>query len=414
MKAAQPHKREEERIKELHKYDILDSLEEEDFDILTRLAGQIAQTPISLISLIDSDRQWFKSKVGIDATETSRDISFCGHAINENGEIFEIPNAKEDERFHDNPLVTGSPNISFYAGVPLQTSKGLPLGTLCVIDSKPKKLSEEQVSALQDLARQVMNTLELRRKTKQLNQTMKIIEDQNIQLQEFASNAAHDLKSPIANIYSISNLIESELKSQNTTEALNLNRYVRDSAESLLNLTVEMLDSIQTSKAAGSMENFTSFEEFEKMVNKLYRIESNLDIRLDFEVTVLPIPPITAKRWLINFVSNSIKHNNKDQTVVSIKTRLKNKKLILSFGDNGPGIPENKRQSIFDLFETLSGTDRFGRKSHGIGLNYIKESVEEQNGTIEIGESELGGAEFSISFRPKEEPHNAKHEYSTH
>ena len=402
MKPAQPHKREEERLKELYKYEILDTLEEEDFDILTRLAGQIAQTPISLISLIDSDRQWFKSKQGLEESETPRDISFCGHAINDDGEIFEIPNAREDERFSDNPMVTSGSRVAFYAGVTLETSKGLPLGTLCVVDSKPKKLTNEQINALRDLARQVMNTLELRRKTKQLNQTLKIIEDQNIKLQEFASNAAHDLKSPLANIQSLSNILDSELDQNNVDEAKSINAYIRESADSLLKLTEEMLDNIKENKSNQSIENFTSSEEIEMMVEKLYRITENLDIRLDLGVKVLPVPPTTVKRWLINFISNSIKHNDKDQTIVSIRSEWKGNRMVITFGDNGPGIPESKRESVFDLFETLSGTDRYGRKSHGIGLNFIKESLHDHQGEIKIGNSELGGAEFVLSFPQQE------------
>ena len=408
MKPAQLHHREEERLNELYKYEILDTLEEEDFDILTRLASQIAQTPISLISLVDSERQWFKSKQGIDQTETPRDISFCGHAINEEGEIFEIPNAREDERFHDNPLVQSDPNIVFYAGVPLETTNGLPLGTLCVIDSEPKRLSADQSEALQALARQVMNMLELRRKTKQLNETMKIIEDQNIQLQEFAANAAHDLKSPLANIQNLSELLDAEIQKNNTEEAASLNQYIRESAKSLMNLTEEMLDSIKESKSSYSLENFTSLKELEKMVEKLFRRDPMLNIHLDFEVNVLPIPPATAKRWLINFISNSIKHNNKDQTEVIIRTRMENHLISIAFSDNGPGIPENKREAIFELFETISSTDRYGRKSHGIGLNYIKQSVEEFNGEISIGTSDLGGSEFKITFNTKRNARESK------
>lgn len=159
---------EKQRQKALESYNILDSLPEQSFDDLTLIASQICQAPIALVSLVDNDRQWFKSKYGLDANETHRDISFCGHAINEPNQIFEISNAKEDERFFDNPLVTGDLNIGFYAGVPLVDSKDMALGTLCVIDKQPKILTSDQKEALKALAREVMSRIKLRKKNQVL------------------------------------------------------------------------------------------------------------------------------------------------------------------------------------------------------------------------------------------------------
>ena len=158
---------EEQRLKELTDFQILDSLDESKFDDLTSLASAICQSPISLISLIDKDRQWFKSKVGLSANETPRDISFCGHAIMGN-EIFEIPDAELDERFQDNPLYTGQPHVRFYAGAPLVTKSGHKLGTLCVIDHVPRNLTDWQKDALKKLSQQVMLLMEARTREKLL------------------------------------------------------------------------------------------------------------------------------------------------------------------------------------------------------------------------------------------------------
>lgn len=141
---------EAERLHALRTLQILDTSHEERFDRVTRMAKRMFGVEISLVSLVDDDRQWFKSKQGLDATETPRDISFCGHAINQDG-LFIIPNAIEDERFSDNPLVIDAPNIRFYAGYPLNLRQGINLGTLCLIDSKPKYLNEEDKQLLNDL-----------------------------------------------------------------------------------------------------------------------------------------------------------------------------------------------------------------------------------------------------------------------
>ena len=140
------------RIQTLRELNVLDTSPEERFDRLTRLAKRLFNVPIALVSLVDADRQWFKSCVGLDVSETSRDISFCGHAIL-GDQILTVPDAGLDERFHDNPLVVGAPGIRFYAGCPLTVSNGSKLGTLCLIDIKPRDLDDEDRALLRDLAR---------------------------------------------------------------------------------------------------------------------------------------------------------------------------------------------------------------------------------------------------------------------
>ncbi len=162
MKKAPLHPQESERLSSLADLQILDTVSEQQFDDITFLASQICQTPIALFSLVDKNRQWFKSKQGLETAETSRDIAFCAHAILQN-EIFLVPDAQKDERFHDNPLVTGGPKIQFYAGTAIRDPRSqLPIGTLCVIDSKPRELSEHQAQALQSLKRQIESLLQLR------------------------------------------------------------------------------------------------------------------------------------------------------------------------------------------------------------------------------------------------------------
>jgi GAF domain-containing protein len=165
--AAPLPKNEVKRLKVLWQYDVLDTVPEEVFDDLTDLAAHICEAPVALISLVDENRQWFKARVGISVKETSRDISFCAHAIL-NDDLLLISDATKDPRFRDNPLVTGPQKIRFYAGAPLVTPDGHALGTLCVLDKKPRKLRPEQQKALQVLARHVVTQLELRRHAKEL------------------------------------------------------------------------------------------------------------------------------------------------------------------------------------------------------------------------------------------------------
>ena len=149
---------ESSRLASLHQLDILDTQSEERFDRITRIATALFDVPIALVSLVDKHRQWFKSRSGLDASETPRDISFCGHAIL-GDVVFVVPDTLDDERFFDNPLVTGEPHIRFYAGCPLALPNGSKVGTLCIIDHRPRTFTDDDVSLLRDLAQMVTQEL---------------------------------------------------------------------------------------------------------------------------------------------------------------------------------------------------------------------------------------------------------------
>jgi len=153
---------EQPRLRKLRSLGVLDTFPEQVYDDIVSLASEIAATPIALITLVDQDRQWFKSRLGLDISETHRDHAFCAHAIRKPNELLVVTDATRDPRFADNPLVTGAPSFRFYAGAPLITSDGTALGTLCVIDNKPRTLTSLQERALQMLSRQVVVQIELR------------------------------------------------------------------------------------------------------------------------------------------------------------------------------------------------------------------------------------------------------------
>lgn len=162
---------ERRRLAALREYRILDTEPEKAFDDLVLLASQICGTPVALISLVDQDRQWFKAKLGTTLNETARNVAFCAHAIRQPG-VFQVEDALEDERFKDNPLVLSDPHIRFYTGAPLVTPEGQAIGTICVLDREPRKLSAEQLEALEAIQRQVVAQLELRRSLLELRRTL--------------------------------------------------------------------------------------------------------------------------------------------------------------------------------------------------------------------------------------------------
>jgi diguanylate cyclase (GGDEF)-like protein len=161
MRAALPAN-ETDRLETLHKSGLLDSSPEQAYDDITLLASYICGTPIAVVSLVDAERQWFKSSVGLDGSETPRDVSFCAHTILQPDTLLVVPDARLDSRFSDNSFVVNDPHIRFYAGAPLVTPEGHALGTLCVVDLTPRQLNDAQIHALQALARQVMAHITLR------------------------------------------------------------------------------------------------------------------------------------------------------------------------------------------------------------------------------------------------------------
>ena len=195
-------KNEKERLRELESYGIMDSDIEEDFDNLTHLAAQICGTNISLVSLVDDQRQWFKSRYGLAAPETPKAFAFCGHAIHQPDQVLIVKDARRDERFHDNPLVTDEPFVIFYAGVPLISQNGYPLGTLCVIDDKPKELTEQQIGALRALSNQVMNLIELRKKKRQLQEKNLLLERKN---EEISNTVVHGKSALLLSMFFLGN-----------------------------------------------------------------------------------------------------------------------------------------------------------------------------------------------------------------
>ena len=225
-------KDEPERIADLVSYEVLDSPPDDDLDQITLLASHICETPIALITLIDSDRQWFKSKVGITLSETSRDVAFCAHAIMQH-ELFIVPDALKDRRFSRNPLVTSSPSIRFYAGAPLVSPDRHVLGTLCVIDRVPRKLTADQENALRALSKLVITHLNLHR---QLETQRAALRERDVERRK-SCLASRELRTLATTVVAATNRA---LAGSCTIAQRRLLHNVRSSAGGLLSLSSEI------------------------------------------------------------------------------------------------------------------------------------------------------------------------------
>lgn len=381
-------KNENERLKILESYSIIDTISESDYDNITAIASEICNTPISLVTILDKNRQWFKSHHGLSISETSKDIAFCAHAINESDDVFIVQDARKDIRFHDNPLVTGDPNIVFYAGVVLKTTDNLPLGTLCVIDNKPNLLSQSQIKSLKALSNQVMNLLELRKNKILLEKANEELEENNRELERFAFIAAHDLKSPLSNISSLANLLSEDYGSKIDLEGQKLIDHIMSSAENLKKLIGGLLDYSKTAKLIREDKTEVNLEKLKEDMLGLYSFENKCLITLKSNLKNISINRTAIEQILINLIANSNKYSDKGITEIEIEIKENETQYTIAVKDNGPGITKEFHKKIFDMFETLS-IDKHGNSGNGIGLATVKKLVESLGGQIKV-ESEIG------------------------
>ena len=390
--------KERERQKDLESYSILDSLSEIDYDNITAIAAEICDTPISLVSLVDANRQWFKSHHGLEATETPRKHAFCAHAINNPKDIFIIQDARLDARFHDNPLVTGEPNIIFYAGVPIISEEGFPLGTLCVIDHKPKVLNHSQIRSLTALSNQVMNLLKLRKTKILLEKALTKLDDKNKELEKFAHIASNDIKSPLKNISSLIKIFSDDYKSIIDTDGQILLNLIESSSDKLRKIVDGLLEYSRSESILIAKKSMVVLEALKKDLSKLFAYEDKLTIVLHSSLKEVNINRMAMEQILINLIANAAKYNDKKSIEIEIGVSENDTHYEFYVKDNGIGIALENQKKIFNIFEVTAIKDKFGQFGNGIGLATVKKIIEKCGGTIRV-ESEIGkGSKFIFTL----------------
>ena len=382
---------ENERLLDLYRTKLLDTPEEKEFNEIVMLASEVCDMPISLITLVDVNRQWFKARIGLDATETNRDVSFCGHAILQD-DIFEVPDASLDVRFSDNPLVADDPSIRFYAGMPLVTNNGNRLGTLCVIDRMPRTLTDKQRFALKVLAGNVIKIAELRMKNKQLHA---ITETQK----RIISIVAHDVRNPLAAIKSVIDLKQSDyIDEQTSAEMLGM-------VNVQMNSTLEMVDNVvnwgqlQLNNADAVFGELNVHE----VVNEVLAAEVLIANKKNNKLVNQANPAATVmidkqvlKFILRNLVSNSNKFTQDGS--INIATKKDGSKTMITVTDTGVGMSAEKAAKLFMETEKTSTLGTNNEKGSGLGLMLVKEFIDQVKGTITVESKPGEGTKFVISL----------------
>ncbi|CAN5241422.1 GAF domain-containing sensor histidine kinase [soil metagenome] len=414
---------EAERLAALDSYQILDTAPEEDFDDVARLASYICDTPIAMVSLIDADRQWFKANIGpVPVRETSRDLSICAHTILSD-ELCVVPDAALDPRFFDNPFVTGGyPQVRFYAGAPLVTEAGIRLGSLCVIDTKARELTQKQRDSLTALGRQVVKLFELRRASIRMQEMLKAKE-------EFLRIASHDLKNPLTAILCGAHIVqESAMSDPITPEQI---QTLGSVAESMIRQSTQMSRLItdyldQQAVEDGGIALERELQDIEPTLTEVARdMESaarRKGARINMEV-VGPLPRASfdsprISQVVRNLVANALKFSptKRDLTLKARACEMlpdnlyvprgsvgktgqvpvleASQYLLVEVMDAGPGILQEDAPKLFSKYGKLSAKPTGGEESTGHGLNICRQMIELHGGKIGVFNNAGGGSTF--------------------
>lgn len=395
---------EKQRIDDLKSYNILDSLPEKEYNYITDLACHISGSKTSLISLVDEDRQWFKAKKNFEDVQTSRKISFCSVAIQNPSDNLIVEDARKDKRFCNNPLVNKNNPLIFYAGFPLISPKNLALGTLCVINDKPQKLTPKQVALLEGLSLQVMNLLELRKKNIELRTKNKEYRLENINYKNFVKTVSHDLKMPLANIITSTDIIQLHYKKNNDFFSQKYLKNIKEASFSMSSYIDGLLHYFESENSNNENKEIFIFQDILIYASKFLALESyNLKLNYSKQPFSIYGNEKVFEQIFINLIGNSIKYNNKSQVVIDINFEEDKFFYRFKFKDNGMGISKKDLSKIFNLFETVNNVDSKGRKGFGIGLATVKNLVTKLNGVIQVN-SVLGEwTEFTFSIKKTNE-----------
>ena len=419
---------EDRRLRALRRLRVLDSLPEQLFDDIVLLASEICGTPIGLISLIDTDRQWFKARVGLDATETPRSFAFCAHAILAPDDVMNVPDAALDPRFAANPLVTGDPNIRFYAGAPVVTPEGEALGTVCVIDTVPRELTSAQRAALQALARQTAALLQAREMTlerEEANQdllqkiTQALTDDDDVHagfrqrrrlatVGQLTGGIAHDFNNVLQTITGSLQLIERRAEDTERVRrwaegGLTAARHGAELTSQLLRFSRNHLPDARPVSVPGLVDGMR------EMLKRALGPEMQLEITLEDADTLTLGDATQLEAAVLNMAINArdaMQGRGRLRIAAQRRTSLNDGSLpdgdylALTVADDGPGMTPEVVQRAFEPFFTTKAAD----KGTGLGLAQVFGYALRAGGTARIASTPGAGTAITLWLKTIDEP----------
>jgi signal transduction histidine kinase len=391
---------EAERLAALREYGILDTPPEAAFDRIAVLAADLFDVPIAAVSLIDTDRQWFKAMVGLDATQTPREQAFCAYTILSD-EVMEVSDATRDRRFHENPLVTDDPSIRFYAGAPLRLRSGHRAGALCVIDRKPHApMSDEQKRRLAILADIVVGEMDLRLLAERNALLSRQADAANEAKSEFLANMTHELRTPLTSVIGFTGLLAASPTLPERERGLA--EKAKNASHKLLTIVNDVLDLARLEAGPGdTVLEPVDVAEVARSAADLFTEraeEKELALTLDLagDLPVVSADPVRLRQVLVNLLGNAVKFTG--QGGVNLSARAEGGQVLIAVADTGIGIPEDKLGAVFERFE--QGGAQVARQygGTGLGLAISQRLAEQMGGSIAVASTVGQGSVFTVAL----------------
>jgi len=400
-----------QRLAALDALGMLDTPPEPAFDRITRIASELFHVPIALVSLVDKDRQWFKSCVGLDVRETPRQMAFCAHAIMRD-DVLVVPDARADERFATNPLVAGPPHIRFYAGAPLITRDGFRLGTLCIIDTRPRPvMSPSHKQLLKDFAGLVVDAMEARRPSGQAHphqaQAEAAAANAAAAKSEFLAMVSHELRTPLNAILGFSAFIKDETFGPvGNPQYRDQAQVIHESGQHLLSMIDTILDFASAEKGEIRMQE-TEFS-VREVVDQALRLLSEKARRLGVVTGAVPVDShlmLTGDRkhvleMLLKVIGNAIKFNRPGGNAVARCELDEEGGLHIYITDNGIGIAPDLIDRLLTPFSQIDGRLARSHEGIGLGLAITRRFLELHGGTLSIQGLPGEGTCVVLNFPP--------------
>jgi signal transduction histidine kinase len=314
-------------------------------------------------------------------------------------EHFIVSDLRKDERFKDHPLVKGDPQIVFLAGIPLTNPQGFALGTLCILDKRPRILSDSQLKALKILSRQIIHLLELRKANLRLSSLKSDLEARNEELQQFAFVVSHDIKSPLASIILTSEMLRENFGENIDEDNDQLLKVLGRASLKIRDLVDGVLAYYRSESALSENAELFELRPFLFSIAEMFKTNQAVDIRIPQEDRHLFMNKTALEQIFVNLIQNALKYNDKEKPIVQIGFSEDDTFYCFVVTDNGKGIAPEEQQKIFEVFKTLGQRDRFGIQGSGIGLSTVKKLVEKLSGGIDLKSVQGQGTEFSFSIK---------------
>lgn len=381
-----------DRIQAVDSYSILDTLPEKQYDDITKLTAFICQTPVSLITIMDKDRNWYKSITGNNngVSQTPRKDSFCRITIQQN-DLLEVSNTTLDKRFNKHPDVIGGSKVRFYAGYPLINKDGHKIGALCIIDTVPRELTLEQKEALRTLSNQVVFNFELKKRAIELEINQEELLKNNHKLDKFAHIVSHDLKSPLKNIISLNHL--AQVNPENTDLYL---EKIGVSISRMENMIDGVLAFAKSNKKHLPIQKTNTYNVVKEIIEN-FPDTKTIQFEVNPNLPIINTQTVLLTQVLQNLIENAIKYHNKEGGKVDINFSYIDNRLIFSISDDGPGIPKRYQKEIFEPFKRLISKDEV--EGSGIGLAFISDVLNERSDKIWVESNPTNsGVTFSFSW----------------